>query len=116
MRIVNGDRIGREIAAPFGGGQGLDASGAGRRANPKLLESSEREQLVLQDRTSQCEAGLVALELVLSLGEEVAGIERGIADEPESVAVDPVGAGFGDHIDSARSTVALLHPHVGGFY
>ena len=76
LRIVDGNRVRGEIAAPLGGGQGLNARGAGRSANPKLLVSTECKQLVFAQRPAQRETGLVAFELILLAREEVAGIQR----------------------------------------
>src|SRR5262249_29125011 len=87
---------------------------ARRSPDPEILKAAKGEQLVLSQRTSQSKAGLVALQLVLLPREEVAGIELGIADKPETVPVNAVAAGLGHHIHRASGTIAGVQSLVAG--
>src|SRR5262249_7675803 len=91
----------REVARSLGRGRNEGHDSRRRDASARALVSAKEEQFVLPDGPSYGPAELVAFESVLFWGEEVARIERPVAQELECTAVQLVGAGFGDDVDHA---------------
>jgi hypothetical protein len=89
---------GAEIAAQ-NGLCGHETGGLGRSsARSSGLKSVKQENLVFANGTADRSPELIAAKSVLRRREEVARIEVAVAHELEQVAVDLVGAGFGNRI------------------
>src|SRR5439155_1350119 len=65
------------------------------------LVSTEEEQLIADDRSTQNTTELIALQWIAHRSKCIAGIEHPVAYELEKVSVKFVCAGLGDHIDGA---------------
>ena len=71
------------------------------------LIASEEEELVLQNRSTQRSAKLIALQIVSLQGKEVSSVERVIAHKLKRVAMQLIRARLGDRVDlAARSPAA----------
>ena len=79
---------------------------------PRALVIGEEEDLVLADRAAQRSSELVLVERPARGRKVVAGVQIGIAQEFENVAVERVGAGFGHHVDLASAEFAVFRVEV----
>ena len=74
----------------------------------KRSPCSGRYKVRDHDRSADCAAELVALQLIALRREEVPRVEHRIADEFKQIAVQLVGPGARDHIDDAARITAVL--------
>src|SRR5207253_9965 len=129
-RVVNGASCMRGLATGAveraevagerrGSGDKCGARG-GVLANIGLLKTTEEEELVTDDLTSECASELIPLQAVLPGCEIIDRVGIPIAKEFKQVAMPSVGSGLGDHIDHAawmqavaRRQRASLHAELG---
>ena len=77
----------------------------------------KEEDFVALDGPAECAAELIlVIGAALSRVEIIRGIEIGIAQEFEKVAVILVRAGFGDHVDKSAAVVAVFGVEIVGEY
>ena len=112
-------RSGGRAAGEPGLSIGIDHAGADDAAHQwkvaaREIAVHEKEQLILLDRAAQREAGLVPGLVGSKTRERVAGIERLVAEIPETAAVQVVGAALGNGVDHAAHHAAVLGGGVGG--
>ena len=72
------------------------------------LPSAEKEQLVVDNRSSHRSAELIPFERIANGREEVACIEDAIAHELKEVPVKVVGAGLGHDVNRAGTVLPVL--------
>src|SRR5262249_31706372 len=86
-RLASGAVERAEVAGERGRSGDKSVARGGVLANIRLLKTSEEEQLVPDDLTSERAAELVPLQAVLPGGEIIYRIDISVADELEKVAV-----------------------------
>ena len=74
----------------------------------------EEENLVLADRAADGSSKLVLVERAARGRKIVAGIQIGVAQEFEDIAVECIGPGFRDHVDLAAAELAVFRVEVAG--
>src|SRR5207245_6580680 len=77
-------------------------------AELRALVRAEEEEPVLDNRPAQAAAVLIALELIRSQGEKVAGVEGAIAQELERRSVESVGSRFRHDVDYGPGSPAIF--------
>src|ERR1700733_10476506 len=82
----------------------------------QLLKVSGEEQLVPENRTANFSAELVGMIGRVQVGEVILGIEVGVADILEELAMELVGAGLGRQVDHGATEGAVLGGRVVGFH
>ena len=112
QRIVHGTRRRREIALPLRACRQKLPADARVAAQAGSLIGGEKEQLVLEHRSTQSGAILIPSQRISRLGEEVPGVEHLVADEPEAGTVKLVRAPLGDHIHDRPGGVGVFGAEV----
>src|SRR5262249_46374328 len=81
-----------------------------RRIRPlqRSLITSEKEQLVLTNGSTDGPAKLVALQRVAFCGKEISRVEDSVSYEFEHVAMEGISSRFCDGIDGGRRMIAIL--------
>ena len=79
------------------------------------LVIAKKENLVFLYGAAKSSTELILLEISTgSSGEEVGGVEIGIAEKVERVSVKLIGSGFSDNIDLAAAEVSIFRVEIVG--
>ena len=106
--IVNDERILAEVAPEHGLCRREDPAGESDALAHALVARPE-PHLVLDDRPADREAELIALQLLGTRGEEIAGVQLRVPQELECLAVKCVGASDGRDVDHGRIRPLVGH-------